>query len=269
MPGRGSQPDQHQRDQRHRSASSSQCRSRATALASTGRCEESEQPNATSKRPAHGSLLGGHPAHRQPTAEPGEQGGEVQRLQQVAQAIGHGAMLRARARRGNAAGAESDFRQVEAMTAGTARRVRRARRLCRTAIGTGARHDRLPDPRAAHVADGAVALVTFWSAALLRKGSPLHRRAGQVYLLAMLGMVVTGVPMAMTRAARRPSGDGGVPGLPAGDHRDRRVERWRAIRDKRDVGRATPARCTWAWPCCRWLSGIAVLALGIRSARRC
>ena len=40
-----------------------------------------------------------------------------------------------------------------------------------------------------HVAAGLVALVAFWSAAILRKGSAAHRRAGRIYLLAMAGVL--------------------------------------------------------------------------------
>ncbi|MBX3726634.1 MAG: hypothetical protein KF823_12045 [Xanthomonadales bacterium] len=42
---------------------------------------------------------------------------------------------------------------------------------------------------------GVVALATFWTAALLRKGTPLHRRVGQTYLAAMVGICLTAVPM--------------------------------------------------------------------------
>jgi len=52
---------------------------------------------------------------------------------------------------------------------------------------------------AVHVLVGAVALVTFWTAALLRKGTPAHRNTGRVYLSAMVGIVVTGAPMAIVR----------------------------------------------------------------------
>lgn len=41
---------------------------------------------------------------------------------------------------------------------------------------------------ACHAAIGTIALAAFWSAAFLRKGSPLHRRAGQLFLLAMGGI---------------------------------------------------------------------------------
>lgn len=46
-----------------------------------------------------------------------------------------------------------------------------------------------------HVVAGTIALVLFWAAACLRKGSTLHRRAGQGYLLAMLVIIVTSVPL--------------------------------------------------------------------------
>jgi hypothetical protein len=48
-----------------------------------------------------------------------------------------------------------------------------------------------------HVAVGVVALLAFWGAALVRKGSLLHRRIGKVYLLAMFGILITAVPMAI------------------------------------------------------------------------
>lgn len=48
----------------------------------------------------------------------------------------------------------------------------------------------------AHGASGVVALITFWIAGLSKKGSPLHRGAGKVYLAAMLGIIATAVPMA-------------------------------------------------------------------------
>lgn len=51
----------------------------------------------------------------------------------------------------------------------------------------------------AHVLVGTVALATFWTAALLRKGTPAHRTTGRIYLLAMTGIVVTAVPMAIAR----------------------------------------------------------------------
>ena len=59
-----------------------------------------------------------------------------------------------------------------------------------------------------HFGAGAVALVLFWVPALTRKGSPIHRRAGRVYLRAMGIVVATAVPLSATLsgAATGPAG---------------------------------------------------------------
>jgi hypothetical protein len=49
---------------------------------------------------------------------------------------------------------------------------------------------------------GLVALVTFWIAAFAKKGSPLHVQVGKTYMLAMLGIVVTAMPMGAIIAIR-------------------------------------------------------------------
>lgn len=116
---------------------------------------------------------------------------------------------------------------------------------------------------ASHGTVGVLALLTFWSAAFLRKGSPLHRRVGQGYLLAMVGIVITALPMAAAKyAAGQPViatflaylvviTATGVWGA------------WRAIRDKHDVARYTgPVYLGFAW--LSLLSGVAVFALGLR-----
>jgi uncharacterized membrane protein len=51
-----------------------------------------------------------------------------------------------------------------------------------------------------HIAAGVVALVTYWTAALARKGSPVHRGAGKVFLLAMLAIIATSL-VAVARMA--------------------------------------------------------------------
>jgi hypothetical protein len=53
-----------------------------------------------------------------------------------------------------------------------------------------------------HAVCGLVALITFWMAAFAKKGSPLHVRVGTVYLLSMLGIVITALPMAAIIASR-------------------------------------------------------------------
>lgn len=54
---------------------------------------------------------------------------------------------------------------------------------------------------------GLIALVAFWIAAFAKKGAPLHLRVGQTYMVAMLGIVITAVPMAAIIASR------GKPGI--------------------------------------------------------
>lgn len=54
---------------------------------------------------------------------------------------------------------------------------------------------------------GLVALITFWIAAFAKKGASLHLRAGKIYMIGMLGIVITAVPMAVIIANR------GKPGI--------------------------------------------------------
>jgi hypothetical protein len=60
----------------------------------------------------------------------------------------------------------------------------------------------------AHIAAGSVALLTFWTAAIARKGSALHLRVGKIYLAAMLGVVLSALPMAAVFFARGKPGIG-------------------------------------------------------------
>ncbi|MEC9363080.1 MAG: hypothetical protein VYC42_07630 [Pseudomonadota bacterium] len=46
-----------------------------------------------------------------------------------------------------------------------------------------------------HALAGTVALASFWTAGLARKGSPLHRRAGRIYLQAMRLILLTALPI--------------------------------------------------------------------------
>jgi len=53
-----------------------------------------------------------------------------------------------------------------------------------------------------HIAAGSIALATFWLAAFLRKGSPRHRRVGQAFLVAMIGVMASGVPLILGMIVR-------------------------------------------------------------------
>lgn len=54
-----------------------------------------------------------------------------------------------------------------------------------------------------HIGLGVVALLSFWTTAVLRKGTALHRRIGGVYMLAMTGILVTALPLAGAAFAGR------------------------------------------------------------------
>lgn len=117
---------------------------------------------------------------------------------------------------------------------------------------------------ALHAGIGVIALGSFWSAAFLRKGSPLHRRAGQSFMLAMTGIVVTGIPMALYAwlARDRPVTAAFLAYLLVITSTGMWTA-WRAIRDKHDVARFTgPIYVAFAW--LSLLSGLAVLLLGLQ-----
>ena len=48
-----------------------------------------------------------------------------------------------------------------------------------------------------HSGLGVAALVTYWVAALAKKGSVPHKLAGKLYLLVMLGLLVPAVPLSL------------------------------------------------------------------------
>ena len=56
--------------------------------------------------------------------------------------------------------------------------------------------------RSGHGLVGVLALTTFWTAALARKGGVLHRFAGKVYLATMVAILATALPLATIALAR-------------------------------------------------------------------
>ncbi len=85
-----------------------------------------------------------------------------------------------------------------------------------------------------HGLAGAVSLLSFWLAAFARKGSPLHRGSGKVYLLAMLGICITALPMAATFFLRGQNGIGTFLAYLVVITATSMWLGWRAIRRKRD-----------------------------------
>jgi hypothetical protein len=119
----------------------------------------------------------------------------------------------------------------------------------------------------AHVALGVLALLTFWTAGMAKKGSPLHRGAGKVYLAAMAGLLLLAVPMALTILRVR--------GVVAGSFLLYLVVitttsvwlAWRAIRDKRDWRRYTgPVYRGLAWA--NLGGGLGIAAVGLLLAQQ-
>lgn len=114
-----------------------------------------------------------------------------------------------------------------------------------------------------HVIAGTVALITFWSAAALRKGGPAHRRCGQAYLLAMAAVIVSGIPLTVQRWIEGQLVAAAFLAYLLVITATGVWTAWRAIRDQRDVVRYTgPAFMGFALA--SMLSGIGVLVLGLR-----
>lgn len=116
---------------------------------------------------------------------------------------------------------------------------------------------------ALHVISGVVALLGFWTAAALGKGSPRHRLAGRVFLLAMCGILASGVPMtAHFLLTGRPVAAAFLGYLLVITAQAMWLA-WRAVTDKRDW-RAMVARPAWrGWTLAALGSGAGVLALGM------
>jgi hypothetical protein len=90
-----------------------------------------------------------------------------------------------------------------------------------------------------HIALGVLALATFWTAGLAKKGSPLHKVAGKVYLGAMAGLLAAALPMSFYVLAARGAVTGGFLLYLVLITTTSVWSAWRAIRDKRDWARYT------------------------------
>ncbi|MCX7034299.1 MAG: hypothetical protein NT046_10060 [Arenimonas sp.] len=89
-----------------------------------------------------------------------------------------------------------------------------------------------------HVGLGTLALATFWTSGLSRKGSPLHRASGKLYLLSMTGLLLAAIPLTAALAARNPVAGGFLAYLVIITTTSVWTS-WRAVKDKRDWARFT------------------------------
>lgn len=117
-----------------------------------------------------------------------------------------------------------------------------------------------------HVALGTLALVTFWMAGMSKKGSPLHKGAGKVYLLAMAGLLVAALPMSLQIVFTRSQVGGAFLLYLLVISCTSVWTSWRAIRDKRDWARYTgPVFKGLMW--LNLASGVAIAAIGLMFAQ--
>lgn len=86
----------------------------------------------------------------------------------------------------------------------------------------------------AHAGIGALALLTFWTSGLTRKGSRVHTVSGKIYLLAMTGILLSAAGMLGGFAERHHPVAAGFLGYLLVITGTSVWCSWRAIRDKRD-----------------------------------
>lgn len=117
-----------------------------------------------------------------------------------------------------------------------------------------------------HVAAGTLALLGFWTAALLRKGSPGHRLVGRGYLLAMLVVIVSGVPLTVQRLVDGKTIGAAFLGYLLLISATGVWTAWRAIRDKADPVAYT-GLVFRGLGLANVLAGLGVLALGLQAGQ--
>lgn len=114
---------------------------------------------------------------------------------------------------------------------------------------------------ALHAGLGTLALVTFWTAGMSRKGSPVHRLAGKIYLLAMAGLLLAALPLTASLASRNPVAGAFLSYLVVITTTSVWTS-WRAVRDKKDWARFTgPVYRTLMWA--NLVSGLAIAYIGL------
>ncbi len=118
-----------------------------------------------------------------------------------------------------------------------------------------------------HAGLGTVALATFWTAGLARKGSPVHRAAGKLYLLAMAALLALALPMSLIILASGREVAGAFLLYLLLITTTSVWGSWRAIRDKRDWARYTgPVHRALMW--LNLAGGLGIAAVGVFLAQQ-
>jgi uncharacterized membrane protein len=118
-----------------------------------------------------------------------------------------------------------------------------------------------------HAAVGTTALATFWIAGMSKKGSALHKTAGKIYLLAMVGILISAFPMATFILLDDKPVIGSFLLYLLIITATSVWSSWRAIRDKRDWKRYT-GPIYQALMVLNLLSGLAIAGVGLFLADR-
>ncbi|TNJ33305.1 hypothetical protein [Arenimonas terrae] len=117
-----------------------------------------------------------------------------------------------------------------------------------------------------HAGLGTLALLAFWTAGLSRKGGPLHRAAGKLYLLAMSALLAVAVPMSGVVLVQRSQVGGAFLLYLLVITVTAVWLSWRAIRDRRDWARYTgPVYRGLMW--LNLVSALAIAAIGLLLAK--
>ncbi len=119
---------------------------------------------------------------------------------------------------------------------------------------------------AIHGMIGTLALVTFWTAGLSKKGSPVHKFTGKIYLLAMTGIVLSAMPLAISMLINNNTITGAFFAYLVIITSTSVWLSWRAIRDKQNWQRFTgPIYKTFI--VLNLLSGLGIAVLGLFYAK--
>lgn len=116
---------------------------------------------------------------------------------------------------------------------------------------------------ALHVGAGALALLAFWLNAALRKGSRAHRLVGRAYLVAMVAVIASGVPLLVQRLVDGHPVTAAFLGYLLLLTSTATWLLWRAVRDRTAPQRYT-GRAYGALAFANLLAGAGVLVLGLR-----
>jgi len=113
-----------------------------------------------------------------------------------------------------------------------------------------------------HAAIGTAALASFWIAGLAKKGSPLHKAAGKIYLVAMLGILLSAFPLAISILLNKSQVAGSFLMYLLIITGTAMWKSWRAIQDKRDWKRYTGTAFK-SLMVLNLLGGLSIAAIGI------